>query len=159
MVKVLFVCLGNICRSPLAEGIFKHKIKQRKLTDFIFCDSAGTGAYHIGKNPDIRSCNIALKYMIALDHKARQLTVKDFAAFDYILAMDAANMNHIKSFISPSVESGKIFMMNHFDDNKSGVDVPDPYYGGLDGFEHVYRMLEISCGNLLNHIIDEHNLK
>jgi protein-tyrosine phosphatase len=159
MISVLFVCLGNICRSPLAEGIFKDLVKKKGLIDNISIDSAGTGNYHIGADPDHRSIYVARKYDIELDHKARQFSKKDFDDFDYIIAMDQNNYDNIKRLKREASLHGKLFLMRAYDlENDSDMNVPDPYYGGLDGFEHVYQMLHRSCQALLDQIIKEHRL-
>ena len=159
MIKVLFVCLGNICRSPLAEGIFKNQVRIKGLTNQIECDSAGTSSYHAGADPDPRSCSTAQKYEIILDHRARQIIKKDFEAFDYILAMDQSNYDFILKMKVEEHIGSKVFLMRKFDAIlKDGLDVPDPYFGGIDGFEYVYEMLLRSSENFLNYIIKEHKL-
>lgn len=159
MIKVLFVCLGNICRSPLAEGIFKDLVKKKGLSDKIFCDSAGTANYHIGKDPDHRSCDVASRYKITLEHKARQFFENDFEDFDYIVAMDRSNFENIKRLKAQGSIEGKVFLMRKFDPLKDKEeDVPDPYYGGLSGFEEVYKMLLRSCENLLEYLLNEHQI-
>lgn len=156
MIKVLFVCLGNICRSPLAEGVFKTLVKRKNMDGKIVCDSAGTASYHIGANPDKRSCEVALKNSIILDHKGRQLCVKDFDEFDYIIAMDKSNYENICQVKAQCNDFlGKVFLMRQFDPVKDGEEVPDPYYGGMEGFEEVYQMLFRSNEKLLEHIIKE----
>ncbi len=147
MKKVLFVCLGNICRSPLAEAIFAHKSQKNKLE----ADSAGTGAYHIGADPDRRSVAVAEKYNIPIAHKARQFEAEDFERFDYVIAMDRDNRRDMLSLIDG--EANNLYLMREFDDLAGGdQDVPDPYYGGDDGFELVYEMLDRSIDNLILHI-------
>jgi protein-tyrosine phosphatase len=159
MIRVLFVCLGNICRSPLAEGIFKDLVKKKGLSNKILIDSAGTGNYHIGADPDHRSIKVAKKYEIELDHKARQFVRRDFDDFDYIIAMDNSNYNNIRRLKQEDHLHGKVFLMRDYDlERGDTTDVPDPYFGGMDGFENVYQMLLRSCKELLDQIIKNHKL-
>ena len=153
MIKVVFVCLGNICRSPLAEGIFKKMLIEENLHNKIYADSAGTAAYHIGDQPDKRSIEIAHKYGIVLEHEGRQFSRNDLHEFDYIIAMDSKNYAGIKGL---GEGKGKVVLMRDFDEHGSGKDVPDPYYGGIEGFEEVYNMAHRSCAALLEHIKKEH---
>jgi len=155
MIKVVFVCLGNICRSPLAEGVFKKMLAEEKLHHKIYADSAGTAAYHIGDQPDKRSCEIANKYGIDLAHEGRQFNRNDLHEFDYIIAMDGKNYAGIKSL---GEGKGKVALMRDFDEQGRGKDVPDPYYGGMEGFEEVYQMAYRSCKELLEHIKKEQGL-
>lgn len=156
-IKVLFVCLGNICRSPLAEGIFKKLVEERGMQNKFQFDSAGTAAYHTGSPPDPRSCEIAEQHNIVLDHTARKISDRDFQTFDYILAMDASNYQHIKAQMERHAKvKSQLFKMREFDNNHSGRDVPDPYYGGLKGFEQVYDMLEEACGNFIDYLAEHH---
>jgi protein-tyrosine phosphatase len=157
MINVIFVCLGNICRSPMAEGIFKKLVDEKGLTDKILCDSAGTSAYHVGELPDKRTCNVCLKNSIEINHLGRQFTMKDFNEFDYILAMDRENLKNIQK-IETSSQKHKLFLMRAFDTLKDNDDVPDPYYGGIDGFEEVYNILCRSNNNFLDYLIREHKL-
>lgn len=159
MIKVLFVCLGNICRSPMAEGHFARFVKDNNLQGMISCDSAGTSSYHIGELPDSRMRQTALKYGISLTSRARQLTKNDLNEFDYIIAMDSSNYQNIL-FLQEAAEGTKaqIFMMRTFDPEYKDSDVPDPYYGGDDGFDNVYNILKRSAANLLEFIRKEHNL-
>jgi protein-tyrosine phosphatase len=142
MKRILMVCLGNICRSPLAEGILKSKVNN----NLFFVDSAGTAAYHVGKLPDERSIDVARNYGIDITHqKARKFTVKDFDAFDVIYVMDASNYQNVMLVARNNRDVQKVKMIlneTHPDKNAS---VPDPYYGGSTGFENVYKMLEEAC--------------
>lgn len=156
MVKVLFVCLGNICRSPLAEGILNHMVRAEKLHDRILCDSAGTGAGHISAPPDRRSKEVALANGIELIHQARQVTHKDAEEFDYIIAMDNSNLSLLKK-MAPQ-HSSKMFKMRDFDSLHPGHDVEDPYYGGINGFHECYLVLHRSCDSFLKHLRETHKL-
>ena len=142
MIKVLMVCLGNICRSPLAQGILESKVN----SDTIFVDSAGTAAYHVGNLPDERSIDVARKYGINItQQRARKFTVNDFDNFDYIYAMDTSNYQNILMLARDKNDEAKVqLILNeiHPNTNKS---VPDPYYGGQQGFENVYKMLDEAC--------------
>jgi protein-tyrosine phosphatase len=159
MVKVLFVCLGNICRSPLAEGIFKHRIRAAGLEHKIFVDSAGTSGWHIGDAPDPRSIDIARKNGIELDSFGRKAVSEDFQNFDYIIAMDGDNYADLKRLAGRvGNDAAKLFLMRDFDDTGKGEDVPDPYYGGVDGFKDVFEMLDRSCKNLLEEIKENFRL-
>lgn len=148
-IKVLMVCLGNICRSPLAEGILKSKIG-----DFnIHVDSAGTGAYHVGNLPDARSVQVARKYEIDItDQRARKLEASDLEVFDLIYAMDASNYNHILALATNEKQKAKVFMIMNEVEPAEDVSVPDPYYGGDGGFENVYQMLDEACDAIINKI-------
>jgi len=149
MQRILLVCLGNICRSPMAEGILAHLVKERGLIQSIELDSAGTGAYHIGSGPDKRALEVCLSNGITLQHQARQVKRIDFDAFDYILAMDAANYDALKT-IAPH---DQLYLMRSFDPSAvHDLDVPDPYYGGIEGFNEVYEMLYRAANGLLDHI-------
>lgn len=147
-MKVLMVCLGNICRSPLAEGILKHKLDQRNIEAFV--DSAGTGGYHIGSLPDQRSIDIAEKYGINIsDQRARKIRSVDFEEFDLIFAMDTYNYQDLRA-MAKEAELGKIKMILNESNQRKNMSVPDPYYGGQDGFENVFQMLDLACENIVN---------
>ncbi len=153
-VKILMVCLGNICRSPLAEGLLASKLPQN---DF-FVDSAGTGNYHIGKQPDQRSVLTAQKNGLDITHqKARQFTPRDFEDFDYIYVMDNANYDDVIQLAKTESQKKKVqLILNELfpDDN---VDVPDPYYGLQNGFDMVYEMLDESCAILAKKLTEKHS--
>lgn len=143
-LKILFVCLGNICRSPLGEGIFKENIDKKGLTKNFFIDSAGTAAYHIGAPADQRMQETAYKRKILLTSKGRQICKDDFYEFDYILAMDRSNYKNILA-IEPQNSTAKVALLRDFDPTPEDKDVPDPYYGGLEGFENVFNIVDRSC--------------
>jgi len=148
-MKILMVCLGNICRSPLAEGILAHKTKHLNFE----VDSAGTAAYHVGKLPDSRSIEIAEKYNIDLSQqRARQFSRADFDAFDIIYAMDTNNYAHLISLASSEAERNKIkLILNEINPNAC-QSVPDPYYGGKNGFQEIYNMLDKACNKIIQNI-------
>lgn len=159
MIRVLFVCLGNICRSPLAEGHFIKLIKENNLQDKIECDSAGTGSYHIGSLADSRTRKNAESHGLTLTHRARQLKTGDFTIYDYILAMDESNLENIMYMKETLKEvKSKIFLMRHFDSINKDSDVPDPYLGGAEGFENVYQILKRSTSNFMEYLKSENNL-
>ncbi len=156
-IGVLFVCLGNICRSPLAEGIFRDKVKQAGLEDKFKIDSCGTSAFHIGEQPDPRSTANARDNGIYLDHQARQFVSADFSDFDYILPMDASNHRNVMK-LEPENPAGKVILMRTFDSEGTGEDVPDPYYGGERGFQNVFDILDRSTEELLHTIRAERGI-
>lgn len=150
--KICFVCLGNICRSPTAEGIFINKVKQAGLELFFYIDSAGTAAYHVGEPANSKSQSTANKYGIHLPSKARRFEYEDLESFDLILAMDSENYRNLSSLDRKGLYAEKIKMMRDFDPQKGDTQVPDPYYGGLQGFENVFQILDRSCEILLNEL-------
>lgn len=159
MVRVLFVCLGNICRSPMAEGLFLHLVQEANLADQIEIDSAGTGGWHVGAPADARMRETAQRHGIYLPSRARQVTLKDFDQFDYILPMDQSNLADLHELqVRTPQARAKVIKMRHFDPEAPGADVPDPYYSGQRGFEDVYEMLERSCRRLLDYIVTEQEL-
>lgn len=162
MVRVCFVCLGNICRSPTADGIMNHLVGQRGLTREIAVDSAGTGPWHVGEAADRRARAVARRRGYRLDSRGRQFARADFDRFDYILAMDRSNLRDILSMAQTQPERARVRLFRAFDpDTKDDGerDVPDPYYGGARGFDDVFDMCERTCEALLDHICAEHGLR
>lgn len=154
-VKVLFVCLGNICRSPLAEGIFTQKVNEMGLSDHFEIDSCGTSNYHIGENPDPRTIANAFKNGVQLNHKGRQFSFADFLNFDYILPMDRNNRRDIEK-LRPEDANPEVLMMRYFDPLNKDADVPDPYYDGERGFQEVFEILDRSSDSLLDFLVEKH---
>lgn len=150
MVKVLFVCLGNICRSPLAEAIFNQKIKQHGLTHKFKSDSCGTSDYHIGELPDERTISCAQNHGIPINHRARQINRFDIRDFDYLLVMDYSNKSNVEEFIKKhNMSHDKIYLIREFQDEADSLVVPDPYYGGMEAFESVYQILDDAIDQFL----------
>lgn len=147
MTNILMVCLGNICRSPLAEGILKSKLPENKF----FIDSAGTANYHVGSTPDKRSVAVGNKYGVDISNlKGRQFKVNDFDTFDLIFVMDASNYNNVISMARTEQDQNKVkYLLNEIYPNQN-FEVPDPYYGGDQGFENVYKMLDEACSIIAN---------
>jgi len=159
MIKVLFVCLGNICRSPLAEGIFNKRVKEQSLNHALSSDSAGTSDYHIGESADRRSIQIAQQNDITINHRGRQFSEEDFENFDYIVAMDRSNYEHIRAMQNNAVNVDyRLILMRDFDEQKDEPDVPDPYWSGADGFQEVFNILDRSILNFLKFLLKEHKL-
>lgn len=158
MVGVLFVCLGNICRSPAAEGIFTDMVHQAGLQGRIHIDSAGTGDWHVGHAPDPRMIEAAGVRGIDLTPlRGRQVSAQDFHDFHYLLAMDKRNLSGLHSLAPQGLaERAQLFL--NFAPEKRLMEVPDPYYGGPDGFEHVLDLVEAASTGLLNQIRTEHGL-
>jgi protein-tyrosine phosphatase len=152
MVKVLFVCLGNICRSPSAEGVFRNKLHSLGLEQQVTVDSAGTHDYHIGEPPDARAQAAAARRGIDLGGlRGRQVTGQDIELFDYVLAMDRENLANLRAMSPPQLaDKPRLFL--EFAGNWKETEVPDPYFGGATGFERVLDMLEDACDGLLQDI-------
>jgi protein-tyrosine phosphatase len=156
MVKVLFVCMGNICRSPTAHGVFLKMLEDQSLAHLVEVDSAGTHAYHIGKAPDERSRSAALRRGVDLSPlRARQVEPADFQSFDYVLAMDDDNLQHLE-MICPLGQRGKLRLFMEFAPQMKKREVPDPYYGGSSGFEQVLDLVEAAAEGLLQEIRQRH---
>lgn len=160
MIQVLFVCLGNICRSPMAEAVFRHQVKNAGLDSVIAIDSAGTGDWHIGHPPHQGTRDILDQYHINHEGlKARQVHADDFVRSTYIIAMDESNVRNLAAFAPAQVEGKKlasIYKLLDFAPGRRNKEVPDPYYTG--NFQEVYEMVEESCERLLNFIIEKENL-
>lgn len=153
-VKILMVCLGNICRSPLAEGILASKLPKNKFT----VDSAGTGSWHIGRKPDERSIVTAKKNKIDISHqKGRQFAIRDFETFDYIYVMDNSNYNDVMHLAKTPEQRNKVQLILNELFPDENVDVPDPYYGLANGFDHVYEMLDQACELIAKKLIAKHS--
>lgn len=151
MTKVLFVCMGNICRSPSAEGVFRHKVQAAGLGNEIEIDSAGTHAYHIGSPPDPRSQATAIKRDIDLSRlRGRRVTEKDFSHFDYVIAMDESNFHDLHE-VCPAGYEDRIHMFLKFGSSEQS-EVPDPYYGSGNGFEIVLNLIDDASEGLLEHL-------
>lgn len=149
MKRILFVCLGNICRSPTAEAVFKKQLDEAGLTDQVVVDSCGTGAWHVGHSPDQRTITAAAKRGYDLSElRARKLVAEDFKRFDYILAMDTRNLADILKK-APSDFGGKIQLFLDYAPQSNVIEVPDPYYGGDQGFERVLDLVEQASQGLL----------
>ena len=150
--KVLFVCMGNICRSPTAEGVFRHIADQSELADTIETDSAGTHAYHIGEPPDRRAQSTAVSRGVDIsDLRARRVSHTDFELFDYIIAMDRDNLSGLLD-LCPNQHRDKVRLFLSFAEQLTETEVPDPYYGGKQGFERVFDMVEAAAIGLLEEI-------
>lgn len=159
MVRICFVCLGNICRSPTAEGVMRHIVREAGLEGRIEIDSAGTAAYHAGEMPDARAAQAARLRGIDLSGRARQFKARDWQRFDYVLAMDRSNLRDLEASAPSSAVRGKLSLLRAFDpDSPSGAGVPDPYYGGDAGFDEVLDLCEAACRGLLGHVCREHGL-
>jgi len=152
LVQVLFVCTGNICRSPTAEGVFRALVGREGLVDRVGADSAGTHHYHVGEPPDQRSAAAAAKRGVAIDGlRARQARAGDFDVFDMVVAMDRSHHVELARLCPPGRE-GRLHLFMHFAPDYAVEDVPDPYYGGSGGFERVLDMIEAGCKGVLEHI-------
>jgi len=153
VVEISFVCLGNICRSPLAQGVFQDLVNQKQLEQKIIVTSAGTGGWHIGDLPDERMRRTAQSKGIQLESRARQFQSADFNRFNLILAMDHSNLARLEEIAPSNLSPEKLMLFRSFDPECNGnQDVPDPYYGGAKGFEEVYSMVKRTCPPLLDYI-------
>jgi protein-tyrosine phosphatase len=157
-IRICFVCLGNICRSPTAEGVMIQLVQDAGLAGRIAIDSAGTGAWHAGERADPRSRAEALRRGLELPSVARQFTAGDFDAFDYVIAMDRRNFRDLERLIGGGHHKRKLHLLRSFDAHANDPDVPDPYYGGDNGFADVFDICEAGCRGLLAHLREEHGL-
>jgi len=154
-LRLLFVCLGNICRSPTAEGVMRTLVAQAGMSESVEIDSAGTGAWHVGSPADARASATALAHGVALDSVARQVILDDFEGFDVVLAMDRENLRALSFLAQNDEQRARIHLLREFDPASAGaenLDVPDPYYGAGDGFEEVYDLVQAACAGLLERI-------
>ena len=158
--NLLFVCLGNICRSPAAQGVMQRLVDERGLTDRFYIDSAGMGGWHVGDLPDKRMRVHARSRGYELTHRARKVQSRDFDDFDLIVGMDASNVDELRDLAATIEQQDKVVMMGDYIRQYPHYDyVPDPYYEGSEGFELVLDLLEDSCENLLDRILEQNNIK
>jgi len=147
--KINFVCLGNICRSPTAEGVFQHLVDEAGLSSYFEIDSSGTGAWHVGQPANSKSQAIAQQRGVVLHSRARKIVPSDLEYFDLTVAMDFSNHSDIISMSHKAEHHDSVVMLRDFDPDPDDGEVPDPYYGGIDGFNQVYDIVERSCRELL----------
>lgn len=152
-IGVLFVCLGNICRSPIAEGVFLHKINERRVAARFSVDSAGTGGWHAGEPADSRAQAAARRMGVTLVSRARQVRREDFDRFHYLIAMDQSNIENLLDLGAPS---DRTHLLLDFAPGQRMREVPDPYYGGEDGFDTVFRLVDLGCTGLLDELARKH---
>lgn len=155
MTRILFVCMGNICRSPTAEGVMRHLLRERGLEDEVEVASAGTGGWHVGDPPDARSTAAAQRRGIVLEGAAQQVSEEDFEHYDLVIAMDRENLRHLRGMAPGAAARDKLHLLREFDPACAGapdLDVPDPYYGGTRGFDDVLDMVEAACPGLLDRV-------
>lgn len=151
--RILFVCLGNICRSPLAEALFIHHSEKNGLSGRFEADSAGTSNYHEGEKADSRTRKNAISHGIEITHRSRPFSVSDFEYFDLILAMDSQNLSDILALSTDPDHHQKTSLLLDFLPGSEGKPVPDPWYGGEEGFEQVYNLLDLATRKLLEHLL------
>jgi protein-tyrosine phosphatase len=155
-VRICFVCHGNICRSPTAEGIMRKLVASRGLSSLVAVESAGTGGWHVGDEPDARARQAALARGYKLESHAQQFTARFFDRFDYVLAADTDNLQQLRRMAPNAAARQKVKLLRDFDPAApAGSEVPDPYYGGADGFELVLDVCEAACRGLLAHLESE----
>lgn len=159
MLRLCFVCLGNICRSPIGEGVMRHLLEQTGLSDRVEVDSAGTAGYHQGEPPDARARAAGRRLGVEVGGSARRFKKADFERFDYVLAMDRSNFEDLSELATSDVARAKLRLLRSFDpDSAAGASVPDPYYGGDDDFDDVVRICLAACTPLLAWLRQEHGL-
>jgi protein-tyrosine phosphatase len=155
MIRLCFVCLGNICRSPTAEGVMLHLVRDAGIAHKFVIDSAGTAAYHVGERADPRSIAAARRHQVALPSIARRFVAADFERFDFVLAMDRSNQADLIRLSALGRGREKVQLLRSFDAEsvaRGELDVPDPYYGGDEGFERVFQICRAACEGLLDHL-------
>jgi len=159
MLRLCFVCLGNICRSPIGEGVMRHLLEGAGLGTAIEVDSAGTAGYHAGEPPDARARAAGRRFDVEVGGRARQFKRADFERFDYVLAMDRANFDDLSELAGVAAARQKLFLLRSFDaKSPQGASVPDPYYGGDEDFDDVVRICLAACAPLLERLRREHHL-
>jgi len=152
-MRILFVCMGNICRSPTAEGVMRSLLREQGLQSAVEVDSAGTGGWHLGDPPDTRATAAAARRGISLEGAARQVSPQDFDRFDLLVAMDRENLRNLLAIAPDAAAREKVRLLREFDPAARGdLDVPDPYYGGADGFDEVLDLVEGACRGLLDEV-------
>ena len=158
-IRVCFVCSGNICRSPTAEGVFKKLVADAGLADAFHVESAGTGSWHVGERPDPRTRRVAEARGYRLDGRAQHWQARDFDRFDYVVAMDSGHQAALLRLASTAARKAKVSLaLDHALDGPRGGDVPDPYYGEADGFEEVLDLCHAACAGLLATLRERHGL-
>jgi protein-tyrosine phosphatase len=159
-VRLCFVCLGNICRSPTAAGVMRHLVREAGLHDQVLVESAGTAGYHIGELPDRRARAEARRRGVDIDDPAQQFRREHFDTFDLVLAMDADNLRDLHRLAPTPEHREKVVLLRRFDPAApDGAEVPDPYYGGDDGFRDVFDLVGAACAGLLDALVTEHDLR
>ena len=153
--RILFVCLGNICRSPLAESVFLHLARERGVEYRFEVESAGTSGYHAGSPPDSRSVSTARARGVQVEGRSRPITPEDVRSFDYVIAMDAENLSEVRALVARRGGATRVHRLREWDPSPTDPDVPDPYYGGERGFEDVHDIVERSCAVLLEYLLVE----
>jgi protein-tyrosine phosphatase len=156
-MRLLFVCLGNICRSPTAEAVMRALLDERGLADRVHVESAGTGGWHVGEPPDRRSAEEAARRGITMQGAAQQVSAGDFATFDLLVAMDGENEHALRRLAPDDAARAKVVRLRAFDPEAvaaGDLDVPDPYYGGADGFREVFDLVERACRGLLGEVTE-----
>ncbi|HEU0012500.1 MAG TPA: low molecular weight protein-tyrosine-phosphatase [Longimicrobium sp.] len=157
-IRILFVCMGNICRSPLAEAVFRHQAAARGLSECFAVDSAGISGYHQGDPPDRRSAETARRRGVRLTGRSRRITAEDLEKFDYVIAMDTENLDGIRQMEARAGGGARVHLLREWDPDPGDGDVPDPYYGGARGFEDVHDIVDRATAGLLDHLVREHHL-
>jgi protein-tyrosine phosphatase len=160
MLRLCFVCLGNICRSPIGEGVMRHLLEQAGLAERVQVDSAGTAGYHQGELPDSRARAAGRRFGVEVGGRARQFEKADFERFDYVLAMDRSNFEDLSELAPSDGARQKLHLLRSFDAaSVAGASVPDPYYGGDEDFDDVVRLCQAACGALLERLRKDHGLR
>ncbi|PEN13620.1 protein tyrosine phosphatase [Longibacter salinarum] len=159
LIRIQFVCLGNICRSPLAEVVFRDKVEEKGLKEKFDIESSGTGDWHVGEGADSRMRQTADEFGHSLeDHRAQQFQAADLEAYDHVFVMDKSNLNDVLYFDEEDRHSGKVRLFREFDPNPGDYQVPDPYYGGDEGFKNVYDIVSRTSEVILERLIAEYDL-